>query len=75
MLWTDESKVVLYGVKRSREYVRRPPKTEYDPRLTKKTFKHGESSIMVWCCFSYRNVGPIHEIDGIMDQHEYVDIL
>ena len=30
---------------------------------------------MVWCCFSYRGVGPIHKIDGILDQHASVNIL
>lgn len=69
ILWTDESKIILYGGKGSRQYVRRPPNTEYDPRYTIKTVKHGGSSIMVWGCFSYRGVGPIHKIDGIMDKH------
>ena len=74
IFWTNESNVVLYGDKGSREYARRPLKTEYDPRLTKKTSKHGDSSIMVWGCFSYRGIGPIQKIDGIMDQHAYVNI-
>lgn len=75
ILWTDESKVVLYGGVGSRQYVRRPPNTEQQPKYTTKTVKHGGSKIMVWGCFSYYGVGPIHKIDGIMDQHVYVDIL
>ena len=30
---------------------------------------------MIWACFSYYGVGPIHWIKTIMDQHVYVDIL
>lgn len=75
ILWTDESKIVLYGSPGSREYVRRPPNAEYVPRYTRKTVKHGGSSIMVWGSFSYHGVGPIYRINGVMDQHVYVDIL
>jgi len=75
ILWSDESKIVLFGGKGSRSYVRRPPNTEYNPRFTCKTIKHGGSSIMVWGCFSYYGVGPIHWIRPIMDQNVYVDIL
>ena len=30
---------------------------------------------MIWACFSYYGIGPIHWIKTIMDQHVYVDIL
>lgn len=43
--------------------------TEYEPRFTTKTFKRGGSNIMVYGCISYRGVGSIHRIEGIMDQH------
>ena len=75
VLWTDESKIVLYGGKGSRAYVRRPPNAEYNPKYTIKTIKHGGCSIMVWACSSYFGVGPIHHITTTMDQHVYVDIL
>lgn len=75
ILWTDESKLVLFGGKGSREYVRRAPNTEYHPNHTLKTVKHGGLKILVWACFSYSGVGPIHMIEGIMDQRVYVDIL
>jgi len=75
ILWTDESKIVMFGGTGSREYVRRPPNQEFRPKFTKKTVKHGGLSIMIWACFSYAGVGPIHKIDGIMDKNVYVEIL
>ena len=75
VLWTDESKILLYGGKGSRAYVRRPPNAEYNPKYTITTIKHGGCSIMIWVCFSYFGEGPIHHITTIMDQHVYVDIL
>lgn len=75
ILWTDESKLVLFGGTGSRQYVRRPSNTEYHPNHTLKTVKYGGLKILVWACFSYSGVGPIHMIDAIMDQHVYVNIL
>lgn len=75
ILWSDESKIVLYGGTGSRQYVRRPQNKEYDPRYTTKTIKHGGSNVMVWACFSYYGVGPIHWIRNIMDATQYVEIL
>lgn len=75
VLWTDESKIVLFGTKGRRQYVRRPPNTEYQPQYTVKTVKHGGAKIMVWGCFSYYGVGPVYRIPGIMDQHGYIKIL
>ena len=75
ILWTDERKVLRFGSKGRRQYVRRPPCTEYRNQYTVKTVKHGGGKIMVWGCFSYHGPGPIYRIPGIMDQQEYVNIL
>lgn len=75
ILWSDESKVVLYGNRGSRLYVRRPPNTAYHPRNTFPTVKHGGFSIMVWGCFSYYGVGPVCWIKENMDADTYVSIL
>uniref|UniRef100_A0A3Q0S1K1 Transposase Tc1-like domain-containing protein n=1 Tax=Amphilophus citrinellus TaxID=61819 RepID=A0A3Q0S1K1_AMPCI len=63
ILWTDESKIVLFGTKGPRQFVRRPLNTEFKPQYT---VKHGGASIMIWECFSYYGVGPIYRIPGIM---------
>lgn len=75
ILWSDESKIELFGSSGSRKYVRRPPNMEYNPRFTTKTVKHGGAKVMVWGSFSYGAVGPIYLIEGIMDQKVYVRIL
>uniref|UniRef100_A0A7N8XIW6 Transposase Tc1-like domain-containing protein n=1 Tax=Mastacembelus armatus TaxID=205130 RepID=A0A7N8XIW6_9TELE len=75
ILWTDESKIVLFGSKDHRQFVRRPPNSEFKPQYTVKTVKRGGASIMIWACFSYYGVGPIYRIPGIMDQFAYVKIL
>ena len=60
----------------SRTFFRIPWNEEYRPMYPKKKMvKHGGSSIMIWACFSYYEVGPIVWIKTIMDQHIYVDIL
>uniref|UniRef100_A0A8C2JB42 Myosin, heavy chain 9a, non-muscle n=1 Tax=Cyprinus carpio TaxID=7962 RepID=A0A8C2JB42_CYPCA len=37
ILWTDESKIVLFGSKGHRQFVRRPPSSEFKPQYTVKT--------------------------------------
>ena len=74
ILWT-ENKIVLLGSKAHRQFLRRPPNSEFKPQYTVKTVKHGGASIMIWACFSYYGVGPIYRIPGIMDQFAYVKIL
>ena len=60
------------GAKRN---VRRPKGKEFHIRFTRKTVKHGGSSLMVWSCFLWEGVGQLHLIDGIMDRFVYKDIL
>lgn len=74
ILWSDETKINLFGNDSSR-YVRRPKGEEFDPRYTKKTIKHGDGCIMVWGYFSWYGVGPIHRIRGTMTQFGYRNIM
>ena len=74
VLWSDESKVNLFGNDAACR-VRRPPNTAYDPRFTLKTVKHGGGNIKIWGCFSYNGVGPIFWIKQIMTKEIYRDIL
>ncbi len=64
ILWTDESKIVLFGSRGRRQFVRRPPNTEFKPQYTVKTVKHGGASIMIWACFSYYVLGLFIAFQG-----------
>uniref|UniRef100_A0A3Q2ZFF9 Uncharacterized protein n=1 Tax=Kryptolebias marmoratus TaxID=37003 RepID=A0A3Q2ZFF9_KRYMA len=72
ILWTDESKFVLFGSKGHRQFVRCPANTEFKPQYTVKMVKHCGASVLLRGCFSYYGVGPIYCIPGIMDQFEYI---
>jgi len=65
----------MFGGKGSRSYFRRPKNSEFMPQYTTRTIKHVGRSVIVWACFSYYGVGPIHWIKAIMDQRVYVDIM
>lgn len=81
VLWSDETKINLFGGD-GKKYVRRPENQEWNPKYTKKTVKHGGGNIMIWGCFSWYGVGPLHMIQNdkhgnanIMDSAYYRNIL
>lgn len=39
------------------------------------TEKHGGGSINLWGRYSWRGMCPVHCVNGIMDQHNYIGIL
>ncbi len=58
------SKIVLFGSRGCRQFVRWPPNTEFKPQYTVKTVKHGGASIMIWGCFSYYVLGLFITFQG-----------
>lgn len=74
VLWSDESKYLLFGTD-GINYIRRGKNQRYDPKHQLPTVKHGGGSIMVWGSFSRDGLGPIHRIEGIMDQVVYKNIM
>lgn len=74
VLWTDESAFCKLSQHRG-QYVRRPPKSRFNPKYVKPTVKFGAGKLMVWGCFSWYGVGPIHRIEGILNQYKYLDIM
>ena len=55
-------------------YVRRQVQDKLNPKY-QLPVKNGRGNLMIWGCFSHVNVGPIHPIEGIMDQRVYLDII
>lgn len=74
VLFSDESKFNIIGSD-GMQTVRRPTGKRLSSQYCRKTVKHGGGSIMVWGCFAYAGVGPLHLIEGIMKTQEYKSIL
>uniref|UniRef100_A0A8C4T3L7 Transposase Tc1-like domain-containing protein n=1 Tax=Erpetoichthys calabaricus TaxID=27687 RepID=A0A8C4T3L7_ERPCA len=56
ILWSDETKIELFGVN-ARRHVWRKPGTAHHQTNTIPTVKHGGGSIILWGCFSSTNTG------------------
>ncbi len=66
VLWSDKTKIQLFGINTThRVWRRRNP--AYDPKNTISTVKHGGGNIMLWGCFSAKGTGQLHRIKGTMD--------
>lgn len=74
VLWSDESKFNLFNSD-GKCYVYRPVNERFNPKYTSPTVKFSGGNIMVWGCFSWNGVGPLHRIKGKMDQTQYREIL
>ncbi len=59
VLWSDETKIQLFGINSTRHVWRRR-NAAYDPKNTIPTVKHGGGHIMLWGCFSAKVTG----VDG-----------
>ena len=56
-------------------YVRRSIGEEYDPMCVKSMVKEGRWLVIVWGATAKNGTGPIFRIEGIMDQHVYLNML
>ncbi len=70
VLWSDETKIQLFGINSTRRVWRRR-NAAYDPKNTIPTVTHGGGNIMLWGCFSAKGTGQLHRIKGTMDWAMY----
>ncbi|KAK6318927.1 hypothetical protein J4Q44_G00101380 [Coregonus suidteri] len=73
VMWSDETKIELFGLNSTRSVWRK--KDEYNPKNTIPTVKHGGGNIILWGCFSGKEIGRLHCIEGRMDGAMYREIL
>lgn len=73
VLWSDESKIGLFGSD-GIHYVRRRSGEELLPECLMPTMKH-PVSVMVWGCMSASGVGRLTVCDGIVNGVKYIEIL
>ncbi len=64
-LWSDETKIQLFGINWTRRVWRRR-NAAYDLKNIILTIKHGGANIMLWGCFSAKGTGQLHRIKGAM---------
>ncbi len=74
VLWSDESKVNLFGSD-GVQHVWRCPGEEYQENCALPTVKHGGGSIMVLGCMTTAGTGELRLIEGNVDSNMYCDIL
>ncbi len=70
VLWSDETKIELFGINSTRRVWRRR-NAACDPKNTIPTVKHGGGNIMLWGCFSAKGTGQLHRCKGTMDGAMY----
>uniref|UniRef100_A0A4W5QP66 Tc1-like transposase DDE domain-containing protein n=1 Tax=Hucho hucho TaxID=62062 RepID=A0A4W5QP66_9TELE len=75
VLWSDETKMELFGINSTSRVWRSRRNAAYDPRNTMPTVKHGGGNNMLWDCFSAKGTGQLHRIKGTMDGAMYRQIL
>lgn len=55
-------------------FVWRKPNTEFEPKNTRATVKHGGGSVIVWGCMSSARVKNLKIYDGKLDILKYLNM-
>ncbi len=70
VLWSDETKIQLFGINSTRCVWRRR-NDAYEPKNTIPTVKLRGGNIILWGCFSAKGTGQLNCIKGTMDRAMY----
>ncbi|KAI4898144.1 hypothetical protein NFI96_005003 [Prochilodus magdalenae] len=73
VMWSDETKIELFGINSTR-YVWRKKKSEYNPKNTALTMKHGGGDIIIWGV-SAKGTERLYRTERRMDGVMYREIL
>ena len=71
VLWSDESRVNLYGNDGPRTCFRKRG-APLRPRDVQGTVKHGGEGLMIWGCFSSAGVGRVVPMVGMVNTDKYI---
>lgn len=74
IIFSDETKINLYnsdGIVK----IWRQKEGKFEQKNVIPTVKFGGGSVMFWGCFSFKGVGKLRVIEGIMDKWGYLDIV
>lgn len=74
VIWTDESKINLFGPD-GPKYIYRKPNAPSTDRDVIPTMKFGGGKLLFWGCFCVQGVGKLHKILGNMNAEMYIDII
>lgn len=74
VIWSDESKIGLFGDNR-RQYCWRTPGSALTSAAIKPTVKYQGGSIMIWACITAFGPGYLCRIDGNLNAELYQQIL
>ena len=74
VLWTDETKVQLFG-KARHSTVYRKKNEAYKEKNTVPTVKHGGGSVMFWGCFAASGTGCLDSVQGVKKSGDYQNVL
>ena len=74
VLWTDQTKVEMFG-HNAQQHVWRKPNTTYQHKHLIPTVKHGGGGLMMWACSTTTRPGHLAVIESIMNSSGYQSIL
>ena len=74
VIWSDETKVNLFGSDGRYYCWKKPGDPDLDHHF-KPTVKHGGKSLILWGCMTAQGIGYMAKVDNGMDAKLYVEIL